>query len=128
MSADNQDNDTTTILQEGGLRLYYIHQVGSGKVYHQKVASVDDAAKILNSFYELAQHLQSQRQIPDYSNLGGLEIYRTDDDGAGEWLEWSDDKYEDISAYIDDLDSESNHALIHEQLGYALMKPTPINQ
>jgi hypothetical protein len=67
---------------EGDLRVWWIPQIPM-KAFKVSVASVEEAAKIMEvlAHYDLFQF--ENKVKPDYSNMGGLEVFE-----GGEWLGW----------------------------------------
>ena len=87
---------------EGDLRVWWIPQVPMEPFYYP-VKNTDEAVLVLKSFaqYDLFQCEHNVK--PDYSNVGGLEIYDLDTNGEGEagWIEWCNDDGDDIDEVID---------------------------
>jgi hypothetical protein len=75
--------------QPGALRVWWIPQI-PGKPFRVSVASVEQAAFLLNTLaqYDLFQFENNIK--PDYSNASGLECFSQDCDG--EWCEWYDEE------------------------------------
>lgn len=87
----------------GDLRIWYMHQVGSGmKVYHEKVSTPNEGHLKLQSIYNACLHMFENGAIPDYANMGGLEIYTgplEDEDLEYDWLDW----YSHCGIGLDDI-------------------------
>lgn len=94
-------------VQEGDLRLWYLHQVGSGNdILRKKVKSIDEALLLLPTIYELMLFLEEASYIPDFCNAGGLEVAELDENGGIEWREWINEAGLDISEIMAmDMDS-----------------------
>lgn len=78
--------DPTPKPEEGDLRVWWTPQLGMpGEPFFVSVASVDEALLIHETlaYYDLYQF--DNKIKTDYSNTGGLELYR-----SGEWEEWED--------------------------------------
>jgi hypothetical protein len=71
--------------QEGDLKVWWIPQI-PGKPFEYPVKTIREA-RILIDVLGLYDLFQLKHNIkPDYSNVGGLQIYQD-----GEWLDWSND-------------------------------------
>lgn len=88
--------------EEGDLRVWYIHQCGSGEMFMRDVATIEEAKSILETIYDLANFLYESDELQDYCNGGGLEVYEPDDDGGFEWCEWCDEDGRTIDEVIND--------------------------
>ena len=74
-------NDKET--KEGTLRVWWIPQVPMNNPFRVVVENINEAILLLNALgnYDLYQLKNNIK--PDYSNVGGLEIFEN-----GEWLEY----------------------------------------
>ena len=79
--------------KDGDLRVWWIPQV-PGKPFYVFVEDIDEAGLIINTlaYYDLFQ-LQNNIK-PDYSNVGGLEVFEDK-----KWSEWYSTDGEDIDEY-----------------------------
>lgn len=73
-------NDTTA--KEGDLRVWWIPQV-PGAPFLSSVESPTEAKKLLDLLARYDAFQLEHRIKPDYSNVGGLEVFE-----GGEWVEW----------------------------------------
>lgn len=104
MTTSTQDANVD-IPNDGDMRIWYLHQVGiGGKRFLKKVDSVKQAAEELSSIYALALFLEEENFIPDYCNMGGLEVWKKNEDGEFEWCEYTDDEGCDISEHLNKHD------------------------
>lgn len=76
------------------LRVWWIPQVPM-TAFYVPVRSVEEGAKILNvlAAYDLFQF--RHRVKPDYSSVGGLQVFDAedkDDAPAGSWTDWYDEE------------------------------------
>lgn len=79
---------------ESDKRVWWIPQVPM-KSFKVPVNNLQDAMFILDTLGRYDQFQLDNNIKPDYSNVGGLEIFEN-----GEWCEWSHDKTgEDIQEY-----------------------------
>ncbi|HET9063706.1 MAG TPA: hypothetical protein VFO62_10495 [Candidatus Binatia bacterium] len=74
------------------LRVWHIPQV-PGARFFVPVESVAQARLILDTLARYDAFQLEHNIKPDYSNVGGLEVFED-----GEWIEWEDDDGCDISA------------------------------
>ena len=89
----------------GELQVWHIPQI-PGKPFTVKVDSIKEAKELLDvlAAYDLFQFKNNIK--PDYSNMGGLNVYVIDSDGEGNpgWNTWySDEGYE-----LDEVDNDGN--------------------
>lgn len=88
--------------EKGELRIWWIPQI-LGKPFRVRVASLEEAKKMLNvlAFYDLFQ--LANRIKRDYSNIGGLECYDPADIENGDvesgWTDWSSEDGDGIDAW-----------------------------
>lgn len=78
---------------DGALRVWWIPQI-PGKPFRWPVMDLKQAALLLDALaayddFQLAQHIK-----PDYSNVGGLEVFRD-----GDWEDWESEDYDDFRTY-----------------------------
>lgn len=88
----------------GSLRVWYLHQVGSDDVFRKQVKTPDEGVLLLTAIYELMLHLEDTDYIPDFCNVGGLEVWESNGDGGYEWCEWVSEDGCDISELIAEKD------------------------
>lgn len=88
--------------KEGDLRVWWIPQV-PGDPFYQRVADVNQAILLLKALaaYDAFQIVNNIR--PDYSNAGGLEVFKD-----GEWVQWCHpDIFDDIDEYMRNSQEET---------------------
>ena len=76
--------------EEGDLRVWHIPQVPM-KSFKVKVRTVEEAKLVLNTLWNYDTFQFENKIKPDYSNVSGLEVYK-----SGEWCEWLNSDDEDI--------------------------------
>lgn len=81
--------------KEGMLRIWWIPQVPM-KAFNYPVKSVNEAKKILNLLADYDLFQLAHRIKPDYSNVGGLQVFED-----GEWIDWSDEEGNSIDMLDD---------------------------
>ena len=76
----------------GDLRVWWIPQIPM-KPFYIQVKNIAEAKLILNTLAEYDKFQHENGIKPDYSNVGGLEVYSTEMDGDEPmgWCEWVDD-------------------------------------
>jgi hypothetical protein len=78
-------------MKNGSLRVWWIPQV-PGKAFKIPVNSVEEVGLLLDvlAAYDAFQFENNIK--PDYSNMGGLEVWQNDSDGEGTpgWMDWED--------------------------------------
>ena len=79
--------------KEGDLCVYWIPQV-PGKPFEWRVANLDQAAMLLDALAAYDDFQFWQRVKGDYSNTGGLLIFRD-----GEWEDWESDECDDFDTW-----------------------------
>jgi len=89
--------------EEGDLRVWWIPQVPMDTSFYVAVKNIKEAILILDALanYDLFQLKHNIK--PDYSNVGGLQIFEKNHEGN---LEWSD-YYDEDGRDIDELMEES---------------------
>ena len=81
---------------EGNLRVWWIPQLPM-KSFYVPVDNAKDAVFILHTLGRYDQFQLDNNIKPDYSNVGGLEVFED-----GEWCEWTHPKTgDDIHEYKD---------------------------
>ncbi|WP_417459074.1 superinfection exclusion protein [Kordiimonas sp.] len=76
------------------LRVWWIPQVPM-KPFHVDVATVAEGVKMLEVLANYDQFQFDNRVKPDYTNVGGLEMFDPDDDTdspSGSWVSWCDEE------------------------------------
>lgn len=86
-----QHPDTVTI---GDLRIWWIPQVPM-KPFYVYVRNIAEARLLLDALADYDAFQFANRIKPDYSNVGGLQVYEGDSEGDG-WCDWYDDEDDDI--------------------------------
>lgn len=82
------------------LRVWWIPQIGTSKIFYVPVQSVEEGKKVMDLFaaYDIFQ-LQNNIK-PDFCNTGGLQMFLN-----GEWEDWcletDDDYFEDVDEYCE---------------------------
>lgn len=83
-----------------------------------EVDNLVEAKKLLDTLAEYDKFQLENRIKPDYSNLGGLDVYE-----QGEWVEWCDDD----GNHIDELTMDELNLMelqsCFTQMGYTLYEP-----
>lgn len=79
---------------DGDLRVWWIPQLPAPTLTIA-VPNLEIAAVLLDTLGEYDLFQLENNIKPDYSNAGGLEIYRN-----GEWEEWEDEHGDDIDAAV----------------------------
>lgn len=78
---------------EGALRVWWIPQI-PGNQFWWPVANLTEAALLLDALAAYDDFQFANRIRGDYSNCGGLCIYRN-----GDWEEWESDDYDDFDTW-----------------------------
>ena len=76
--------------EKGELRVWWVPQIPMNSFY-VKVESIKDAKRIMNILAQYDDFEFKNKVKPDYSNVGGLQIF----DGI-EWVDWESDEGESI--------------------------------
>lgn len=97
-------------IKEGQLRIYWIPQIPlkpGEAAFTCFVNSAIEAKKILETLALYDIYQMEHKIKPDFSNVGGLEIY-----SEGEWIEWYDEVGSDIDETVfDEEDVEETKPL-----------------
>jgi hypothetical protein len=81
-------------------RVWWIPQVPM-EPFYVNVKSITEARKIIGVLADYDAFQYENKIKPDYSNVGGLEVFDKEDitDSAdGSWVEWYDEDGNDISS------------------------------
>ena len=70
----------------GDLRIWYVPQVPMNG-YYEKVDSVAEGFRILDTIYKVALFEFENRVKPDYANAGGVARFEDDGDGGLDWFD-----------------------------------------
>ena len=92
------------------LRIWWIPQI-PGKQFFVPVKSVDEAILIYDTLGRYDEFQFKENIKPDYSNVGGLQVYDWDADGDGQhdWIDWHDeDTDEDFDDILREREDEAN--------------------
>lgn len=76
------------------LRVWWIPQIPM-KPFHVPVSSVEEGVKIMNVLSDYDAFQFENRIKPDYSNVGGLQVFDPSDDTdapSGSWVDWWDEE------------------------------------
>lgn len=79
--------------EEGSLRVWWNPQI-PGNTFEWPVSSLKEAANMLTMLASYDDFQFGENVKGDYSNAGGLMVYR-----GGEWEEWEDDEGDDFDDY-----------------------------
>lgn len=77
--------------QLGFLRVWWIPQVPM-KSFYVAVKDLDEARLILKTLADYDLFQWRNKVKPDYSNVGGLQIYAKNYEGVMEWTDWECEK------------------------------------
>jgi hypothetical protein len=85
--------------KEGDLKVWWIPQIPDDQPFEYPVKNIQEAKKILDILAEYDLYQCEHNIKPDYSNVGGLQVFED-----GEWIEWMNmDGYD-----IDEVDENGN--------------------
>lgn len=76
------------INEVGKLRIWWIPQVPMKNPFKIVVQDLHQARFLLNTLAGYDDYQFKNKIKPDYSNVGGLEVYEKNGDGFLEWVEW----------------------------------------
>ena len=83
------------------LRVWWIPQIPMGAFY-MPVESVEDGKKVLDILAAYHAFKLQNNVKPDYTNVGGLQMF---DEEEGEWNDWyletEDDYFDDVDDYCE---------------------------
>ena len=103
------------------LRVWWIPQVGaSSEVFYVPVQSVEEGKKVLDILAAYDAFQLQNRFKPDYSNVGGLQVYNSESGDYEDWyLETKDDYFDDVDEYCEQCEkaeelTEFNQALFEQ--------------
>lgn len=81
---------------EGQLRIWWVPQIGMDETFTRLAPELNTAVMMLDMLADYDQFQLDNNIKPDYSNMGGVEVFED-----GEWLEWEKDGYDDPREYLD---------------------------
>lgn len=76
------------------MRVWWIPQVQMKKRFEVDVTNEFQANLMLNTLADYDQFQLDNNIKPDYSNMGGVEMFVD-----GEWRDWYNDEYDDFDDY-----------------------------
>lgn len=82
--------------KEVKLRVWWIPQV-PGTPFHIEVKDIEQAIFLMKVLADYDDFQLKNNIKPDYSNVGGLEVFNEEDQ---EWEEWYDNDEDGIDEYI----------------------------
>lgn len=87
----------------GDLRVWWIPQV-PGKMFYVPVGDVDEAIRVTEMLASYDAFQFEHRIKPDYSNVGGLQVYEAniEEDGGPGWLDLGDELADLRKSYDED--------------------------
>lgn len=78
------------------LRVWWIPQIGAKiPMFFVEVSSLAEGVKIMDVLADYDQFQLDNRIKPDYSNVGGIQMFDTrdtEDSPEGSWVDWCDDE------------------------------------
>ena len=84
------------------LRVWWIPQVGIEETFYVPVSTVEEGKKTLDLLAAYDAFQLQNRVKPDYTNIGGLQMF---DEEEGEWNDWyletDDDYFDDVDDYCE---------------------------
>lgn len=71
------------------------------EAFYVPVITVEEAARIVEILASYDAFQFEKKVKPDYSNVGGLQVYEADPDGEGKagWVDWYNDDGDDFDEY-----------------------------
>lgn len=91
---------------EQKLRVWWIPQVGvDSEAFYVPVQSVEEGKRVMDILAAYDAYQLQNRIKPDYSNVGGLQVYNPETADYEDWyLETEDDYFDDVDEYIESTD------------------------
>jgi len=90
-------------IKDGQLRVWWIPQVPM-KPFYVMVNNLEEAKLMLDTLADYDKFQYDNKVKPDYSNMGGLEIWdeRDEEDEKGEkWADWGEEIGDDFDKYCE---------------------------
>lgn len=87
------------------LRVWWIPQVGAiSEPFYIPVQSVEEGKRVMDMLAAYDAYQLQNRVKPDYSNVGGLQIYNPEIADYEDWyLETEDDYFDDVDEYLESI-------------------------
>ena len=80
------------------LRVWWIPQIPMETPFYVDVKDEFQANLMLNTLAEYDSYQFENKVKPDYSNVGGLEMFKD-----GEWCDWCNEDYDDFDEYREEV-------------------------
>ena len=99
------------------LRVWWIPQIGIEETFYVPVESVEEGKKVMDMLaaYDAFQ-LQNEVK-PDYSNVGGVQMW---DEDSHEWEDWyietDDDYFDDVDDYCEQCERAEELTTFNQKL------------
>lgn len=85
----------------GDLRVWWIPQI-PGKPFYVPVSSLQDAGLIIDTLARYDQFQLDNHIKPDYSNVGGVQVFDEADTEYDGWSDWYSDDGDDFDTWWND--------------------------
>lgn len=105
------------------LRVWWIPQVGIDQTFYIPVETPEEGKKVMDILAAYDAFQLQNNVKPDYSNVGGLQMW---DEDEKEWYDWiletEDDFFEDVDEYCNQCDKakelEEFNKELYKQIDY----------
>lgn len=105
------------------LRVWWIPQIGIEQTFYIPVKTPEEGKKVMDMLAAYDAFQLQNRVKPDYSNVGGLQMW---DEKEKEWCDWvletEDDFFEDVDEYCEQCDKaeelEEFNKELYKQIDY----------
>lgn len=87
------------------LRVWWIPQVGIEETFYVPVSTVEEGKKTLDLLAAYDAFQLQNNVKPDYTNVGGLQMWDEEEQEWNDWyLETDEDYFDDVDEYISSTD------------------------
>ena len=85
------------------LRVYWFPQIGaSGEPFYVPVQSVEEGKRVMDMLAAYDAYQLQHNIKPDYSNIGGLEVYNPETKEYEDWfIETEGNYFDDVDEYLE---------------------------
>ena len=87
------------------LRVWWIPQVGVSEAFYVPVESPEEGKKVMDMLAAYDAFQLQNKVKPDYTNVGGLQMWSEEEREWNDWyMETDDDYFDDVDQYCEQCD------------------------
>lgn len=102
------------------LRVWWIPQIGIEETFYVPVESAEEGKKVMDLLAAYDAFQMQNKVKPDYSNVGGVQMWDEDSQDWEDWyMETEDDYFDDVDDYCEQCERAEeletfNHELFNQ--------------